>query len=210
MTTETPEAVGDAVLRGALMRCVRAQRAEADRQGSLSAGREELAAAVAVVEGFVAELARLAAQFGGLAAGEAAELGRHAAQQAAASASWSQIVGDRLDTSQVTELLGVTRQALAKRQASGSLVGLRGRRTTWFPAWQFDSGARCVRPIVRDVTAAFRKHLGEADAVLIASWATTLQAEDLDGETAADWIESGGDAGRVTQAAHRAAARLAQ
>ncbi|MCY3560362.1 MAG: Eco57I restriction-modification methylase domain-containing protein [bacterium] len=45
-----------------------------------------------------------------------------------AAARWPQVVGDRLDTTQVARLLGVSRQALAKRQHTGSLLGF-GKRT---------------------------------------------------------------------------------
>lgn len=124
--------------------------------------------------------------------------------------AWSRIVGDRLDTSEVARMLGVTRQALAKRQRSGSLLGLRGRATTWFPVWQFDTRERCVRPVTADVIAAFREHLGDVDPVLVASWATTAQDEDLGGATPSEWIESRPDHRRLIESAHRAAARLAQ
>ena len=158
----------------------------------------------------MAELAEIAPRLGALTTQSAAELGRDAARQVASAASWSEVVGERLDTSQATAMLGVTRQALAKRQSSGSMVGLPGRRTTWFPIWQFDHRSRRVRPVVKEVTSAFKALLGTAEPALVASWATTPQHEDLDGDTPAHWIETGGDTERVVQAAHRAAARLAQ
>lgn len=107
-------------------------------------------------------------------------------------------------------MLGVSRQALAKRQKHGSLIGLAGRRSTLFPAWQFDQAKRAVRPVVADITAAFRDELGNADPAVIASWATTPQHEDLAGSTPADWIANGTDAEWAVRAACRAASRLAQ
>lgn len=166
--------------------------------------------AAAVVEGVVAELEQCQEQIAELTEQEANELGHSAGEQIAAAVAWSLIVGDRLDTSEVARMLGVTRQALAKRQRSGSLLGLRGRATTWFPVWQFDTRERCVRPVTADLIAAFREHLGDVDPVLVASWATTAQDEDLGGATPSEWIESRPDHRRMIESAHRATARLAQ
>ena len=90
------------------------------------------------------------------------------------------------------------------------MVGLPGRHTTWFPQWQFDHQASRVRPVVERVTSTFQARLGTLDPMPVASWATTPQHGDLGGDTPANWIETGGNAERVVQAAHRAAAQLAQ
>ena len=143
--------------------------------------------------------------------GEAIRLGELAAEEVIAGARWSQIVGDRIDTTAVTGLLGITRQALAKRQASGSLLGLPGHGTTWYPIWQFDSGKQAIRPEVRDVIGAFRDAIGSnVEPLLIASWASTAQHEDLRGQTPADWLAHDNDTEQLRQAARRAAERLAQ
>ena len=124
--------------------------------------------------------------------------------------SWFDIVGDPLSTSQVRRLLGISDKQLAEWLEDGRLIGIRGKRTTWFPAWQFDRRQRCVRPIVEQLTSAFREHLSKTDPLLIASWATSRQWEDLDGETPANWIECGRSAEQVTESAHRAAVWLGQ
>lgn len=139
----------------------------------------------------------------------AKQLGRNAAEQVIAAAAWDEVIGERLDTTEVREMLRVSRQALAKRQQSGSLIALEGLRTSWYPAWQFDREQRCIRPAVAKIVAAFRRHLDEADPVLIAAWATTPQP-DLSGRTPAHWLSDGRDNEQLVRAASRAAVRLAQ
>ncbi|MYB10907.1 MAG: hypothetical protein F4Y28_13140 [Acidimicrobiia bacterium] len=142
---------------------------------------------------------------------EARNLGIRAAEDAIASARWSRLVGDRIDTSEAAELLGVTRQALSKRQTSGSLLGLPGRGTTWYPTWQLDIDKKEIRSEVRQIIGAFRDSLGKkADPFLIASWASTAQHEDLGGLSPAEWLARGNDLEDLRQAAQRTAERLAQ
>lgn len=167
-------------------------------------------AAESVADGFVEELASHAPLLGKLDDEEAVRLGRRAAAQVLAAARWAQVVGDRLDTSQVTQLLGVTRQALAKRQQTGSLLGLPGDGTTWYPTWQFDTAEARIRPEVRDLIGAFRDRLDDFDPYVIAAWATTPQDEDLAGETPAQWLQAGRDQDQLRRAAERAAARLSR
>ena len=169
-----------------------------------------LSAAVAVAESFVEALAADAELLGKLDDDEAMRLGRRAAGEVLAAARWSQVVGDRLDTSQVAQLLGVSRQALAKRQNTGSLLGLPGDGTTWYPTWQFDIDGARIRPEVRDLIGAFRDRLDDIDPLVIAAWATTHQDEDLAGETPAQWLRAGRDATQLRQAAERASARLSR
>ena len=167
-----------------------------------------LSAAASVADSFVEELAADAAMLGKLDDEEAVRLGRRAATQVLATARWSEVMGDRLDTTQVTRLLGVTRQALAKRQQTGSLLGLPGGGTTWYPTWQFDTNEARIRPEVRDLIGAFRDRLDDVDPLVIAAWATTPQDEDLAGETPAQWLSAGRDPDQLRRAAERAAARL--
>lgn len=169
-----------------------------------------LAVAASVADSFLEHLAAVASGLGNLETEEAVRLGRRAAEQVLAAASWSQIVGDRLDTTQVARLLGVTRQALAKRQTTGSLLGLPGDGTTWYPTWQFDIDAARIRPEVRDLIGAFRDRLDDVDPLVIAAWATTSQDEDLAGDAPVQWLRAGRDPDQLRQAAERAAARLAR
>lgn len=164
-----------------------------------------------LVDAFLERLSPARREIDEIDADEARELGTMAAEEAIASARWSRLVGDRIDTSEAAELLGVTRQALSKRQISGSLLGLPGRGTTWYPTWQLDIEKKEIRPEVRHIIGAFRDSLGkEADPFLIASWASTAQHEDLDGLSPAEWLAQGNDLEDLRQAAQRTAERLAQ
>ena len=142
---------------------------------------------------------------------ETRKAGTCAADHMVSGARWATVVGDRLDTTQVTELLGVTRQALSKRQRSGSILGLHGQATTWYPIWQFDLDARQVRPGIRYIVGAFRDRLEEDyNPMTVASWASSEQTEDLGGLSPAQWLAEGRDPDRLFAAADRAAARLSQ
>lgn len=164
-----------------------------------------------LVDAFLERLSPARREIDEIGADEARELGTKAAEEAIASARWSRMVGDRIDTSEAAELLGVTRQALSKRQTTGSLLGLPGRGTTWYPTWQLDIDKKAIRPEVRHIIGAFRDSLGEgADPFLIASWASTAQHEDLDGLSPAEWLAQGNELEDLRQAAQRTAERLAQ
>lgn len=188
---------------------------EALRQFLLSDEEAEVdgplpSAVLCVAETFLARLR--AAQLGPveMQQADAVKIGNDAAEAAVSALAWSEAVGERYDTSQVCRMLNVTRQALAQRQQKGSLIGLPGNRTTWYPAWQFDVRARCVHRVVPDVVAAFREHLDPCSSVVIAAWATNPQPEDLAGSTPADWIRQGRDEHMVVTAAGRAAEHFAQ
>lgn len=140
---------------------------------------------------------------------EARRLGAAAAGEIVAAARWSQVVGDRIDTTTATQLFGVTRQALAKRQAAGSILGIPGNGTTWYPTWQLDPVSGEIRAEVREIIGAFRDRLDDFDPLIVAAWATTPQYEDLDGHSPEQWIRLGLDRQRLRIAAERAAARLA-
>ena len=132
--------------------------------------------------------------------------GYDAAQRALAPLVWRAVTGDALTTEQVRQLLGVSRQALHKRVAGGSLIGLPVDRTTLFPAWQFDEDG--VRSIVSVIVDAFRREVGDSvDPRMIVSWAATPQPE-LEDEAPAEFLRRHGDDEAVVRAAERAAAAL--
>lgn len=196
LTSSRPQDEGWAVYRGDQLQ---------SKEGSVN---ERVAL---LVDAFLERLSPARREIDEIGADEAWELGTKAAEEAIASARWSRLVGDRIDTSEAVELLGVTRQALSKRQTSGSLLGLPGRGTTWYPTWQLDIEKKEIRPEVRHIIGAFRDSLGEgADPFLVASWASTAQHEDLDGLSPAEWLAQGNDPGDLRQAAQRTAERLAQ
>lgn len=139
---------------------------------------------------------------------EAMDLGRKAARQALAPLVWRAIAGNVLDTSQVAELLAVTRQAIAKRVHRHSLLAIPGRGITYFPTWQFDLDSREVRPFVRDVLDNFAGSLGRVDPLLVVSWSSSPQYDELEGLTPQEWITKGGSDETLKLSARRAAAAL--
>lgn len=172
----------------------------------------EAVVASAFLDGLKAAQAELGESLRLMPAEDLVRLGQDAAREIVSSLQWSAAVGERLDTTAVTSMLGISRQALANRRASGSLIALEGTGTSFWPTWQFDrsDGAVSVRPVVLQVVSAFREYLGErADSFLIASWASTSQ-DELEGATPAEWISAGKDDDRVIEAAVQAASAEAR
>lgn len=139
---------------------------------------------------------------------EARQLGIQGADTALAPLIWSGAVGERWSTTTVTELLYVTRQAVHKRVLNGTLLGLPGRGTTWFPVWQFDLNTHEVRAVVAEIISAFREELGSVDPLVIASWATTDQPEL--GMSPEEWLSAGKDPTDLVPVARRASSALAR
>jgi hypothetical protein len=158
----------------------------------------------------LAELWRRHPEIAEIPGPDAEQAGREAARQAVAPVIWRAALGEVWETGQVTELLGVSRQAVAQRVRAGTLLGLRGRGTTLFPAWQFDSQRRAVRPIVGALLAEFRTGR-DTDPWTIASWAMTPQTE-LRGNTPAELLVKDEPEYEydVLAGARHSAARLAQ
>lgn len=139
----------------------------------------------------------------------ARRFGREGADAALAPLVWSEVIGDRWDTSTTAEFLAVSRQALHDRVRRGTLIGIAGRGTTWYPTWQFDLTRRQVRAVVPRILAAFEDALGERpDPLTVASWAQSPQSV-LDGMSPIDWISSSDrDEEPVVVAARRTSAKL--
>ena len=108
---------------------------------------------------------------------DARRLGYDAAAAALAPLLWRAAVGERWETTEAAEFLGVTRQALHKRCRTGTVLGLPGRGTTSYPIWQFDLDHHQVRPQVAQILEAFRRAVDPLDPLIVASWATTTQPE---------------------------------
>lgn len=141
---------------------------------------------------------------------EAFEQGRRAARELLAAIVWARSTGEVLDTSEVTKLLGVSRQALAKRLAAGTIIGLPGKNITIYPSWQFDLEQKRVRFEVLEILRVFAELMGSVDVRTVSTWAVSPQSEDLDGLSPAEWITKGNDRARVIEAARRAARRLGE
>jgi hypothetical protein len=143
----------------------------------------------------------------GVHAQELEQLGRDAARKCLAGYQWQQALGETMDTTRVTQLLGISRQALKSRRSSGSLFAVPGKQSSQYPSWQFaeSDGEWTVRPVVLRIVAAFREVLGsDVSPYLIAAWATTPQPE-LENASPAEWITGGGSEDPVVLAAARAA-----
>jgi hypothetical protein len=142
---------------------------------------------------------------------EAARLGREAAEAVIGPLVWRELLGaDRWDTTQVARLLRVTRQAVHKRTRAGGLIGVPGRGTTWFPAWQFDTDRARVRPVVPAILAAWAEASGgeQLDPQTVLAWSKAGQPE-LDGQTPEEWVILGKEDEAVVSAAREAARALA-
>lgn len=140
---------------------------------------------------------------------DALELGRGGAREALAPLLWRDLAGETFDTTQVIDLLDVTRQAINKRVRNGTLLALPGKRTTHFPVWQFDFDRQEVRSVIKDVLRIFAAALGEVDPYVVTSWANSPQHEELEGLSPRDWITKGADEEMLRVSAQRAAAALA-
>jgi hypothetical protein len=162
-----------------------------------------------LVEGFKEGLQELPPDFViHLSAAAAREAGRRAARAAIAPLIWSARLGQTLNTTEVTEHLGVSRQALAKRQTFGSILGLPGRGTTLYPVWQFTPTLDQVRPEVRQILKTFVAETGSLDVYAVAAWMTTA-SDELNGLSPVDWLLTDDDPQQVYGAARRTAGRLA-
>ncbi|MDQ0908738.1 hypothetical protein QFZ22_004723 [Streptomyces canus] len=142
-----------------------------------------------VVEGFRDGLDSLQGYLKELPQGDEYTTGFEAAHAALAPIAWSHAVGAKINTGEARKALGgVTRQALAKRVENGSLLGLPGRGTTYYPSWQFDFRRNEIRPAVKRLLRVFKSY-DEYDPFMIASWMTEPNA-DLDQARPADLIEN--------------------
>ncbi|MFJ3797669.1 hypothetical protein ACIPSJ_15395 [Streptomyces sp. NPDC090088] len=137
----------------------------------------------------------------------ARHLGQQAAQSVLAPMIWAASVGEMIDTSRLSLMMGVSRQALAKRVAAGRLLGLPGRGTTHFPVWQFRPDWS-VSPDATDIFKIFREALGHLDPYAVSAWINTASSE-LNGLTPGQWLARKPDSEPVLAVARRAAERLA-
>jgi hypothetical protein len=143
---------------------------------------------------------------------EALRLGREAADAIAGPVIWRELLGeDRLDTTNVAMLLGITRQAVHKKVKAHALFGVAGRGITWFPSWQFDIPKQHVRHVVPALLAQWAKAGPDGadiwDPLAVLSWAGTPQQE-LGEQTPEEWIASAKEDQPVLDAAYRAAKAL--
>ncbi|MGW3939834.1 hypothetical protein [Streptomyces phaeochromogenes] len=139
---------------------------------------------------------------------DAYDVGYEAGRAALAPVAWAQAVGDRVQTTELTELLGVSRQALQKRVRNHTLIGLPGKRTTHFPRWQFDVSGKQILPAAERVLRIFQAS-GEFDPYMIATW-MNAPCPDLGDVRPADLLDDEGRVGEVFELARAVAKRWAQ
>ncbi|MFF7279102.1 hypothetical protein [Streptomyces griseorubiginosus] len=139
---------------------------------------------------------------------QAHRMGLEAAYAVLAPMIWAARVGETLETTEVTRLLRVSRQALAKRVAAGTLLGLPGRGTTHYPVWQFDFENGSLRPDAREIFEIFVTELGKLDAYALSVWMNT-PSSSFDGLAPCEWLVKKRDPRPVFDAARRVAGRLA-
>ena len=142
--------------------------------------------------------------------GVATELGREAAGAVIGPLYLRRLLGDdRLETADVSRLLGVTRQALHKRVHGHTILAIPGRGTTWYPAWQFDAQRRQLRPQASAIVKEWARILqDDYDPEVLLAWAVRPQAE-LDDLAPCDWILEDKDEDRLLTAGRHVARRLA-
>jgi hypothetical protein len=118
---------------------------------------------------------------------DAYDYGWEASHAALAPIAWSKAIGHRLNTTEVTKLLGITRQALAHRLNRKTILGIPGKNTTYYPSWQFDFERRIQKSEARGILCTFLSY-GQNDSYMIAAWANSSN-EDLEGLTPAQWLQ---------------------
>lgn len=107
-------------------------------------------------------------------------LAKRAALGVAAEGIWEDAIGPMLTTQYVSEILGVSRQALSQKAHDGRILRLRDERDQIrYPAWQFDTVTKRVFDAVPRVCSIF--HEANVDPWMVVSFFTTGQPE-LDGQ----------------------------
>jgi hypothetical protein len=169
-----------------------------------------MAANPALLDRTVEEFRRTLAEIGGQpsSANDAEAIGRRAAMVVLAGDAWERALGDLLTSAEARILLGgVSREALRKRVASGSVIALRDDTgAVRYPRWQFDGGSGSVFPAVKQLNEIFAG-VG-LDPWTLASFATTPQPE-LDDRTPVESF-SDEDPELLLNAAQRAVAELSR
>lgn len=118
----------------------------------------------------------------------------------------AQKVGPCYPEAVVAKWAGITRQAVAKRAAANKILlcqSAEGDRL--YPAWQFSDDARTIAGLP-EVLAALAT--GRQDGWTAALW-LLAPSEPLAGQSAIDWLRTGGSVATVVTLASRRAARWA-
>jgi hypothetical protein len=133
---------------------------------------------------------------------------RRAARLAVAEQAWRQRLGELLETADVMELLGVSRQRVSKLVGEHRLIALPQDGRLRFPAWQFVLQHRNARERLAQAHAALVE-TGHVSPWSAASWCVADHPE-LEGHDPVSWLQDGRDGDTLLAVAGRDAARLAQ
>ncbi len=133
---------------------------------------------------------------------------RRAARLAFAEHAWRLRLGDTLETADVMDVLGVSRQRVSRLVSERRLIALSQQGRWRFPAWQFAIDRRDARERLAAAHAALVE-TGHLSAWAAASWCVTDHPE-LEGLDPAGWLRDGRDGEAVAKVAAKDAARLAQ
>ncbi len=167
-----------------------------------------MAAKATLLDRTVEEFRRTLTQIGGQpnSADDAEVLGRRAAMVVLAGGAWERALGELLTSAEARVLLrGISREALRKRVASGSVIALRDDAgLVRYPRWQFDAVSGAPFRVVKKLNEVFGD--AELDSWALAAFATTPQPE-LDDRTPIDAFADE-DPEPLLRSARRAAAEL--
>lgn len=133
---------------------------------------------------------------------------RRAARLAVAEQAWEQRLGELLDTRDVVDILGVSKQRVSRLVVEHRLIAIPQAGRPRFPAWQF-----AVPPgEARDCLAVAHRALVETGGLSPWSAASWFQADhpELDGDDPVGFLRAGGEHRWVLRAAERDAHRAAQ
>lgn len=180
-----------------------AERGLADLRAEIDEGAPEGDAFDAAGDAFAQELRELLGQ-----TPPASGAVRRAARLAVAEQAWEQRLGELLDTRDVVEIIGVSRQRVSRLVADRRLIALPQGGRPRFPAWQF----AVATGEDRDCLATAHRTLVDAGGLSPWSAAAWFQAEhpELDGEDPVGFLRSGGERQRLLVAAQRDAQRVGQ
>jgi hypothetical protein len=166
----------------------------------------ELAAQFHLSEDAVVAFAQTAGELLGQDRSLSVEAARRGALLAAASQAWESELGPLLSTTDVRELLGVSRQRVDELLRSKRLIALldsAGHRQ--YPAFQFHDG----QPL-QSLVAAFWTVAGAAISPWTAASWCSAPDDALKGLSPAAWAHGGRDAADLARVARQDAARLDQ
>jgi hypothetical protein len=101
----------------------------------------------------------------------------------------------------------VSRQAIASRIETGTVLAVPGRRSRLYPTWQLDFLQREVRPEAVELLRAWRAIEPDVDPITLAAWMGSPNA-DLDSRSPAELLLQGRLDEVVAAARARAEARV--